>query len=36
MHRVVPYDENCGRMMHRTTIMGNERLGVPLKQLENA
>ena len=29
MHRVVPYDENCGRMMHRTTIMGAERLGVP-------
>ncbi len=35
MHRVVPYDANCGRMMHRTTIMGSERLGVPLKQLES-
>lgn len=35
MHRVVPYDDNCGRMMHRTTIMGTERLGVPLKQLES-
>lgn len=29
MHRVVPYDEASGRMMHRTTIMGSERLGVP-------
>ncbi|MDG2004169.1 MAG: TauD/TfdA family dioxygenase [Novosphingobium sp.] len=36
MHRVIPYDSDCGRMMHRTTIMGSERLGVPLKQLENA
>lgn len=35
MHRVVPYESNCGRMMHRTTIMGSERLGVPLKQLES-
>lgn len=35
MHRVVPYDDDCGRMMHRTTIMGSERLGVPLKQLES-
>jgi alpha-ketoglutarate-dependent taurine dioxygenase len=26
MHRVVPYDENCGRRMHRTTIMGQERM----------
>jgi alpha-ketoglutarate-dependent taurine dioxygenase len=26
MHRVVPYDENCGRRMHRTTIMGLERV----------
>lgn len=30
MHRVVPYDEDCGRTMHRTTIMGAERLGSPL------
>ena len=29
MHRVVPYDDNCGRMMHRTTIMGSERPGNP-------
>jgi alpha-ketoglutarate-dependent taurine dioxygenase len=26
MHRVVPYDENSGRRMHRTTIMGDERV----------
>jgi alpha-ketoglutarate-dependent taurine dioxygenase len=26
MHRVVPYDENAGRMMHRTTIAGEERV----------
>jgi alpha-ketoglutarate-dependent taurine dioxygenase len=26
MHRVVPYDENSGRTMHRTTIMGEERI----------
>jgi len=26
MHRVVPYDENSGRTMHRTTIMGEERV----------
>ncbi|HUH76493.1 MAG TPA: TauD/TfdA family dioxygenase, partial [Devosia sp.] len=30
MHRVVPYDADCGRTMHRTTIMGTERLGGPL------
>ena len=33
MHRVVPYADNCGRMMHRTTIMGSERLGRPLAEL---
>jgi alpha-ketoglutarate-dependent taurine dioxygenase len=27
MHRVVPYDENSGRKMKRTTIMGEERVG---------
>lgn len=32
MHRVVPYDADSGRSMHRTTIMGTERLGVPLEQ----
>ena len=26
MHRVVPYDENSGRTMHRTTIAGGERI----------
>jgi alpha-ketoglutarate-dependent taurine dioxygenase len=26
MHRVVPYDENSGRKMKRTTIMGEERV----------
>jgi alpha-ketoglutarate-dependent taurine dioxygenase len=26
MHRVVPYDENSGRRMKRTTIMGEERV----------
>ncbi|MCB2073124.1 MAG: TauD/TfdA family dioxygenase [Novosphingobium sp.] len=36
MHRVVPYEADCGRMMHRTTIMGTERLGRPLKELEAA
>ncbi len=36
MHRVVPYPANCGRMMHRTTIMGSERLGAPLEQMEPA
>jgi alpha-ketoglutarate-dependent taurine dioxygenase len=27
MHRVIPYDENSGRVMHRTTIGGEERVG---------
>ncbi len=36
MHRVVPYDESCGRTMHRTTIMGSERLGVPLASVQPA
>lgn len=26
MHRVVPYDERSGRMMHRTTIVGEESI----------
>jgi alpha-ketoglutarate-dependent taurine dioxygenase len=26
MHRVVPYDEDSGRKMHRTSIMGEERV----------
>jgi alpha-ketoglutarate-dependent taurine dioxygenase len=36
MHRVVPYDADSGRSMHRTTIMGAERLGRPLAELEAA
>jgi alpha-ketoglutarate-dependent taurine dioxygenase len=38
MHRVVPYDENSGRRMHRTTIMGEERVSgsMPYKELVNA
>jgi alpha-ketoglutarate-dependent taurine dioxygenase len=36
MHRVVPYEEDSGRSMHRTTIMGQERLGRPLRELEAA
>jgi alpha-ketoglutarate-dependent taurine dioxygenase len=32
MHRVVPYDDESGRSMHRTTIMGTERLGRPLAE----
>jgi len=33
MHRVVPYDENSGRRMHRTTIMGEEQVAgsMPLR-----
>jgi len=26
MHRVIPYDERSGRMMHRTTIAGTETI----------
>jgi alpha-ketoglutarate-dependent taurine dioxygenase len=36
MHRVQPYPANCGRMMHRTTIFGEERLGHPLAALQAA
>lgn len=36
MHRVVPYDAGSGRTMHRTTIMGEERLGCRLDQFEAA
>jgi alpha-ketoglutarate-dependent taurine dioxygenase len=32
MHRVVPYDEESGRDMHRTSIMGEQKLGRPLAQ----
>ena len=32
MHRVIPYDANSGRMMHRTTLFGEEQIrgGEPL------
>ena len=36
MHRVVPYEEDSGRMMHRTTIMGSERLGHAYKAVQAA
>jgi alpha-ketoglutarate-dependent taurine dioxygenase len=36
MHRVVPYEEDSGRMMHRTTIMGSERLGAAYKDVQFA
>ena len=32
MHRVVPYDENSGRTMHRTTLAGFEKVSEPAKQ----
>ena len=36
MHRVVPYAEDSGRSMHRTSIMRDQRLGRPLAALEGA
>lgn len=36
MHRVVPYSGESGRSMHRTTIMGTERLGAPLETVQAA
>jgi alpha-ketoglutarate-dependent taurine dioxygenase len=33
MHRVVPYAADSGRTMHRTTIMGSERVGRPLESV---
>lgn len=36
MHRVVPYGDDTGRSMHRTTITGDQRLGRPLKEFEMA
>jgi len=32
MHRVVPYDDDSGRNMHRTSITGDVKLGRPLPQ----
>lgn len=34
MHRVVPYDPDSGRRMHRTTIMGEERIENSLAQCQ--
>jgi alpha-ketoglutarate-dependent taurine dioxygenase len=36
MHRVVPYEDDTGRSMHRTTIAGDQRLGHPLRELQAA
>ena len=36
MHRVVPYADDTGRSMHRTTITGDQRLGLPLREFEAA
>jgi alpha-ketoglutarate-dependent taurine dioxygenase len=36
MHRVLPYADDTGRSMHRTTVKGDQRLGHPLKELETA
>ena len=36
MHRVVPYAEDSGRNMHRTSIAGNQHLGRPLRELAAA
>jgi len=34
IHRVVPYDADSGRVMHRTTIMGDLQVGRPLRELQ--
>ncbi|MEO6092587.1 MAG: TauD/TfdA family dioxygenase [Novosphingobium sp.] len=36
MHRVVPYADDTGRSMHRTTVTGDQRLGRSLKEFESA
>jgi alpha-ketoglutarate-dependent taurine dioxygenase len=36
MHRVTPYAKDSGRMLHRTTIFGEERLGHPYQQRQAA
>ena len=38
MHRALPYDEKSGRRMHRTSIMGEERVSgsIPYRELTNA
>ena len=32
MHRVVPFDLDCGRELHRTTLVGEEPIAAPRKQ----
>ena len=29
MHRVVPFDNDCGRELHRTTLVGEEPIAAP-------
>jgi alpha-ketoglutarate-dependent taurine dioxygenase len=36
MHRVIPYDETSGRRMHRTTIMGEERVNGSMKYADQS
>lgn len=31
MHRIVPYDLGCGRMLHRVTLLGEESITAPTK-----
>jgi alpha-ketoglutarate-dependent taurine dioxygenase len=33
LHRVVPYAEDSGRNLHRTSIMGDQKLGRPLEEV---
>jgi alpha-ketoglutarate-dependent taurine dioxygenase len=33
MHRVVPYEEDSGRNLHRTSITGEQQLGRPLEEV---
>jgi alpha-ketoglutarate-dependent taurine dioxygenase len=33
LHRVVPYGEDSGRNLHRTSIMGYQKLGRPLEEV---
>lgn len=31
MHRVVPFDLNCGRELHRVTLVGEEPITAPVR-----
>ena len=31
MHRVVPFDNDCGRELHRITLVGEESICAPRK-----